>query len=377
MKFIFLSTSLAIFLAACSGSKDTAPPVKPDPAPVPEQNPEPAPEPEPEPVTKPAPKPEVSIHEAARTGNIEVINYYITAGADLDEAEPVFGSPLNNAIVYNQIEIVRALIKAGANVNVRQKSDGNTPVHSAAFFAYPEILRLLLDAGAEKAPKNLKGELPIGITLIPWEDVQGIYLLVGGILNSVAGENKVPMDLPRIKEALPEIFELLSDGEEFTAIEKPDDANAANRAILDAALIGDVDAIRKAIAAGDDLDLRDENGSTALMTAASFGRTEAAIALIKGGADPDLKNNRGDTPLLAASFFCREEIVKALLENGADRKIANNDGSRPIDTVAAPWSEELEELYKFMESILNPIAPIEMDIERIRETRPRIAEMLR
>ncbi len=371
MKFILLTTSLAIFLAACSGSKDTQPPAEPDPTPAPEQKPEP------EPLPKPAPKPKVSIHEAARTGNLAAIRQFITAGADLDEAEPVFGSPLNNAIVYNQIEIVRALIKGDANVNVRQKSDGNTPVHSAAFFAYPKTLSLLLDAGAEKAAKNLKGELPIDITLIPWEDAQGIYLLVGGLLNSVTGENKVPMDLPRIKESLPEIFDLLSDGEEFTAIKKPDDAEAANGAILGAALIGDVDAIRKAIAAGDDLDLRNEHGSTALMTASSFGRIEAAIALIKGGADPDLKNNRGDTPLLAASFFCREEIVKALLENGADREIANNDGSRPIDTVATPWSEELEGLYKFMESILKPIAPIEMDIERIREARPRIAEMLR
>jgi hypothetical protein len=178
--------------------------------------------------------------------------------------------------------------------------------------------------------------------------------------------------LPRFSKPIPPIA--AAEAINFT---RHGDAEAANGAILGASLIGDVDAIRKAIAAGDDLDLKDENGSTALITASSFGRTEAVIALIKGGADPNLKNNKGDTPLLAASFFCREEIVKALLENGADREIANNDGSRPIDTVATPWSEELGELYKFMETLLNPIAPIEMDLERIRELRPKIAEMLR
>ncbi len=365
MKFILLITFAALLFSACSGSKDTEPPANPDPAPASEQKPE------------PSPKPEVSIHEAARTGNLEAISYFINAGADLDEAEPVMGSPLTNATVYNQIEIVKALIKGGANVNVRHKSDGNTPVHSAAFFAYPEILKLLLDAGAEKTPKNLKGELPIGITMVPWEDAQGIYLLVGGILNSMTGENKVPMDLPRIKAALPEIFELLSDGEKFTAIEKSDDKNAEEGTIFRAALAGDIDAIRKAIVAGDDLDLRDKDGNTALITASSFGRTEAAIVLIDGGADPDLKNQKGDTPLMVASFFCREEIVKALIEIGADKEIANNDGARPIDAVAAPWSDDLEGLYHFIESILKPIAPIEMDIERIKETRPRIAKMLR
>ena len=371
MKLILLSTFAALLFSACSGSKDAEPPANPDPAPAPEQKPQPKPEPE------PAAKPEVSIHEAARTGNLEAISYFINAGADLDEAEPVVGSPLTNAIVYNQIEIVKALIKAGANVNIRQKSDGNTPVHNAAFFAYPEILKLLLDAGAEKAPKNLKGELPILITRVPWEDAQGIYLLVGELLNSVTGENKVPMDLPRIKKALPEIFELLSDGEKFTAIEGSDDKNTEEETIFGAALAGDIEAIRKAIVAGDDLDLRDEDGNTALITASSFGRTEAAIVLIDGGADPDLKNQKGDTPLMIASFFCREEIVKALIEIGADKEIANNDGVRPIDAVAAPWSDDLEGLYHFIESILKPIAPIEMDIERIKETRPRIAKMLR
>ena len=369
MKLILLTTSLAIFLASCSGSKDPQKSPKPEPKPVPEQSTEPNPE-------TPA-KPKVSIHEAARTGNLEAIHFFINAGADLDEAEPVMGSPLTNAIAYNQIEIIKALIKGGANVNIRHKSDGNTPVHNAAFFAYPEILELLLAAGAEKAPKNLKGELPIGITLIPWEDAQGIYLLVGELLNSVTGENKVPMDMQRIKGALPEIFELLSDGEKFTAIKEPDDENTGEGHIFGAALAGDVDAIRKAIAGGDDLDLRDDNGNTALITASSFGRTEVAIVLIDGGADPDLKNQRGDTPLMVASFFCRKEIVKALIEIGADKEIANNDGTRPIDAVAAPWSEDLERLYHFMESILKPIAPIEMDIDRIRETRPKIAEMLR
>ena len=76
-------------------------------------------------------------------------------------------------------------------------------------------------------------------------------------------------------------------------------------------------------------------------------------------------------------MYNQEEIVKALIEIGADKEIANNDGTRPIDAVAAPWSEDLEGLYHFMESILKPIAPIEMDIDRIRETRPKIAEMLR
>ncbi len=365
MKIHLLTTSLTILLAACGGSKNTQSPENPGQKNSPGQNVTPA-------TTEP--EPEISIHDAARKGNLAVIQKYINNGSDLDRAGPVFGSALNNAVIYNQIEIVDALIKGGADVNIRQKSDGNTPVHSAAFFAYPEILKLLLEAGAEKAPKNLKGEIPIGISMVPWEDAQGIYLVVQGLLNSMIGEPKIPMDMDRIKSSLPEIFELLSDGQKLADIQNPGDENPAPGSFFEAAFNNDVEAIKKAIADGKDIDQRSKDGSTALLTAATMGSAEAAIALINGGADVDMKNQRGDTPLMAASFFCREKIVKALLDKGADKDIANIDGNRPIDAVATPWSKELEELYGFMEQA---ITGIELDLENIRETRPKIAEMLR
>ena len=363
MRIQLLTISLAILLAACGGSKNTQPPENPEQKNSTGQN-----------ITPPTTEPEISIHDAARKGNLAVIQQYIDNGSDLDRAEPVFGSALNNAVIYNQMEIVDALIKGGADVNIRQKSDGNTPVHSAAFFAYPEILKLLLEAGAEKAPKNLKGEIPIGISMVPWEDAQGIYLVVQGLLNSMIGEPKIPMDMDRIKSSLPEIFELLSDGQQLADIQNPRGENPAPGIFFEAAFNNDVEAIKKAIADGKDIDQRNKDGSTALLTAATLGSAEAAIALINGGADIDMKNQRGDTPLMAASFFCREKIVQALLDKGADKDIANIDGNRPIDAVATPWSQELEDLYRFMEQA---ITGIELDLENIRKTRPKIAEMLR
>ncbi|MCL7979357.1 MAG: SDR family NAD(P)-dependent oxidoreductase [marine benthic group bacterium] len=152
--------------------------------------------------------------------------------------------------------------------------------------------------------------------------------------------------------------------------------SASDVDIHGAAASGDVAALRALIAAGSDLNAREASGgSSPLITAATFGQTEAATALIDAGADLDQQNNDGSTALLTAAFFCRTEIVEALLDAGADRSIANNAGSTPIDVVTVPF-EALEPTYDFVGSVLEPYG-LELDYDRIRETRPVIAEMLR
>ena len=78
MKLILLAASLALLLVSCSGSKDPQKSPKPGPKAAPEQFPEP----------EAPPKPQVSIHQAARTGNLGAIHFFIKAGSDLDAAEP-------------------------------------------------------------------------------------------------------------------------------------------------------------------------------------------------------------------------------------------------------------------------------------------------
>jgi hypothetical protein len=143
-----------------------------------------------------------------------------------------------------------------------------------------------------------------------------------------------------------------------------------------AALQGDLERARAQIAAGADLNARDESsGSTALIIASTFGRTEVARALIDAGADVNRQNNEGATALFSAALFCRVEIVEALLAAGADREIRNGTGATALDVVAAPF-ESVRGVYDFLGATLGPYG-LQLDYERIRATRPRIAEMLR
>ena len=142
-----------------------------------------------------------------------------------------------------------------------------------------------------------------------------------------------------------------------------------------AALQGRVDAIRQHIKAGSDLNEKDEYGSTPLIAAITFGQTEAAIAFIEAGADMKITNNEGATPLHIAAFFCHIEIVEALLDNGADKNSRNNSGSTALKTVSMPF-EDVKGIYDSIGTDLKPLG-LRLDYERIKMTRPKIAEMLR
>jgi NAD(P)-dependent dehydrogenase (short-subunit alcohol dehydrogenase family) len=146
--------------------------------------------------------------------------------------------------------------------------------------------------------------------------------------------------------------------------------------IHEAVIAGDLEAVGRHIASGSDLNEREPmGGSSPLMSAATFGQTEAAVALIDAGADLDQQNNDGSTALLTAAFFCRTEIVAALLEAGADRSIPNNAGSTALDVVTVPF-EALQPTYDFLGTVLAPYG-LKLDYDRIKQTRPIIAEMLR
>jgi ankyrin repeat protein len=151
---------------------------------------------------------------------------------------------------------------------------------------------------------------------------------------------------------------------------------APDMSLADAAVSGNVEAVRQHIAAGTDLNLRNpDGGATALIAAASFGQSETASLLIEAGADLEVKNNEGSTALHTAAFLCREKIVKALLAKGADQKARNNAGSTALDSVDGPF-DDVKPIYDFILGVLGPYG-LKLDYEFIKETRPKIAKILR
>ena len=149
--------------------------------------------------------------------------------------------------------------------------------------------------------------------------------------------------------------------------------------LIDASAIGDLDAVKKHIAAGTDLNQLDpdEQGDkdSCLGVAAAFGHKDVVLALIEAGADIDYRNKNGSTPLHIAAFFCYPEITKTLIDKGADKNAVDNEGGTALDGVLLPWNQA-KGIYDVMNSIFTPLG-VPLDYDRIKSTRPEIVDILR
>ena len=146
---------------------------------------------------------------------------------------------------------------------------------------------------------------------------------------------------------------------------------------ISAAIIsGNLDVVKQHIAAGTDINMKDQmSGSTPLITATTFGKTDIVKALIDANANLDLKNDEGSTALHAAAFFGRVEIVQMLIDAGADKTIKNNHGGTPRESVTVAF-DQMKPVYENIQQQLGPFG-LKLDLEEIEKARPLIAMLLK
>ena len=145
--------------------------------------------------------------------------------------------------------------------------------------------------------------------------------------------------------------------------------------IQTAVLSGNLEIVKQHIAAGTDINHKDQmSGSTPLTTAATFGKTAIVNALIDAKADLNIKNNDGATALHSAAFFCRVEIVQLLIDAKADKTVKNNFGATPRESVMGPFAD-MKPIYEMLQQQLSPLG-LQFDLNEIEKTRPVIAMML-
>ena len=90
------------------------------------------------------------LHRAAQDGDLARVNDLIERKYPLDHFDDLGKTPLHYAVQGNRLEVVKRLIKAGANVNAHdERVIGNTPLSDYARECTYEMAKVLIDAGAD------------------------------------------------------------------------------------------------------------------------------------------------------------------------------------------------------------------------------------
>ena len=174
-------------------------------------------------------------------------------GALVDVRSDEERTPLHSASMFGHVDLMRWLLDHGADANALQKFERWTPLHLAAANLYPEAVRLLLDHNADINSRNETGYTPLCVTI------------------------------------------------KF----KPHPSRKENV----------VDVVRQLLAHGADPNPCDRNHSTQLHQASFHGWLEVVRLLVSYGAKVDVENEEGKTPFQVASEEGYHEIAKLLSEH--------------------------------------------------------------
>ncbi|KAM4730702.1 ankyrin repeat and SOCS box protein 11 [Anableps anableps] len=102
------------------------------------------------------------LHQAAKKGHRECLDLLLSSGAQIDFEMPDVGTPLYVACMAPAAECVEVLLRSGANVD--SGCGQSSPLHAAVCAGKADIVKLLLDFGADRASRNAEGKTPLDLS---------------------------------------------------------------------------------------------------------------------------------------------------------------------------------------------------------------------
>ena len=268
-------------------------------------------------------------------------------------------TPLHRAAHHGRTEIVRALIDSGADI---EATDGTkwTALMRAATNGNTEATKLLLSKNASVVVKDVEGCTPMHhAALNGYPSVCKLHFDRGADLEARDNEGWTIIHHAAWNGHDKIVKWVLDKGADVQAV-----ANNGWTALHQATWNGHSAVVRRLLKGGADPNCTDNEGETALHQASWCGHADIAILLLEEGANPNLIDRTGQTALHHAASTGSKEAIEALLDKGADPKIRDGDDRKPhslaeenfhhpIAKILRDWETKMyrEEVYPDIDNI--------------------------
>lgn len=264
-----------------------------------------------------------SFFEAIEQNDSSAISRYVSDGIDLNGRRGYrteYGTPLTVAVEAQNFNTVVSFIAHGAKVNQPGTVWGAMPLHVASKRGSLNIVKLLVDAGADVNTLDRSKSTPLIVACGAGNLEVAKYLLRrGACVNHQSGYEVIPV----------EVRKRLSTNDDLSEEQREDilDPFKGNTPLTKATWSGNIDLVRELLKHGCDVMAENYAGNTALHIAAREGHVNILRMLIGRYEPKDMKNVKGETPLFVAvrKFFdCPSggqayvHIVEELLQVGCD-----------------------------------------------------------
>ncbi|KAM6475312.1 ankyrin repeat domain-containing protein 31 [Liasis olivaceus] len=284
------------------------------------------------------------LHRAATEDDLDGIRAMIKAGADVNVQDYAGWTPLHESSLAGCFEISNELLKAGADVNCKGYEQV-TPLHDAVKDGHYKVAELLLWYGADPLFKNERGKN----ALEEATDKRMRKLVKSYIVQS--GKASASENLGRCHNKAKEeensnnMSDVPFQSVKLKTFQTEYNGNCQNDHLGSSSNVKNVSSSHTKFSQTEERQMPQILGWTPIHEASNRGFTEIIAELLKAGADVNSKSLDGVLPIHDAVSGNHFEVVQLLLLHGANPNERNNNGENALDEATCNQIKELLKSY--------------------------------